>query len=99
MLSRHIVGTASQPEGSEPVEYDSTPENRSRGVEMASTSGQQQIPSSYARIHGQVSRSPPVWRRVDVVAKEQLEEVLYDKAVGEGMVKVCISFCLQRLLA
>ncbi len=39
-------------------------------------------PSSYARIHGTVSRSPAAWRRVPVVAKEELREVLYDKAEG-----------------
>lgn len=45
-------------------------------------------PSSYARVHGEVSRAPAVWRRIDVVAKEQLQEVIYEKAEGEGIAKV-----------
>jgi naphthoate synthase len=43
-------------------------------------------PSSYARVHGEVSRAPAAWRKIPVVAKEQLQEVLYDKA--EGIAKV-----------
>jgi len=45
-------------------------------------------PSSYARVHGEVSRAPARWRRIDTVAKEQLREVTYEKAVGEGIAKV-----------
>ncbi|GFH09328.1 uncharacterized protein HaLaN_04441, partial [Haematococcus lacustris] len=49
----------------------------------ASIGGQ---PSSYARVHGDVSREPAVWRDIGVVGKEQLKEVLYAKA--EGIAKV-----------
>jgi hypothetical protein len=52
----------------------------------ASIDGQ---PSSYARVHGDVSRAPAAWMAVPVVAKEQLQEVLYHKAEGEGIAKVC----------
>ncbi len=45
-------------------------------------------PSSYARVHGEVTRRPAVWRIIDVVAKERLGEVVYEKAVGEGIAKV-----------
>lgn len=45
-------------------------------------------PSSYARVHGEVSRAPAQWRRIDTVAKEELREVRYEKAVGEGIAKV-----------
>jgi naphthoate synthase len=57
----------------------------------ASTSSYASIdgrPSSYARVHGAVSRSPATWRSIPVVARETLQEVLYDKAVGEGIAKV-----------
>lgn len=43
-------------------------------------------PSSYARVHGEVSRQPAQWRSIPVVARETLTEVLYDKA--EGIAKV-----------
>lgn len=44
-------------------------------------------PSSYARVHGQVSREPARWREIQVVAKERLEEVKYAKS-DEGIAKV-----------
>lgn len=49
----------------------------------ASVTGQ---PSSYARVHGQVSTAPVQWRRIERIGQHTLEEVLYDK--GEGMAKV-----------
>lgn len=51
----------------------------------ASASGQ---PNSYARVHGQVSRAPAIWRSIPVVCKEELQDVKYEKAVGEGIAKV-----------
>lgn len=51
----------------------------------ASATGQ---PSSYARVHGQVSRAPAQWRRIATVAKEELVDVKYEKAEGEGIAKV-----------
>lgn len=44
-------------------------------------------PSSYARVHGEVSRAPTVWKRIETVAKEGLEEVKYEKST-EGIAKV-----------
>jgi len=44
-------------------------------------------PSSYARVHGQVSREPACWREIQCVAREQLEEVKYAKS-DEGIAKV-----------
>ena len=51
----------------------------------ASATGQ---PTSYARIHGEVSRGPANWIRIDSIGKEPLEEVKYEKAQGEGIAKV-----------
>lgn len=45
-------------------------------------------PTSYARVHGEVSRAPAAWRRVESVAREALQEVIYEKAEGEGIAKV-----------
>eukprot|EP00878_Enallax_costatus_P002351 GHUV01002527.1.p1 GENE.GHUV01002527.1~~GHUV01002527.1.p1 ORF type:complete len:336 (+),score=103.71 GHUV01002527.1:2133-3140(+) len=47
-------------------------------------------PSSYARVHGEVSRAPAVWRRIDSVAKERLEEVKYEKS-DEGIAKITVN--------
>lgn len=44
-------------------------------------------PSSYARVHGTVSREPARWREIQYVAKEGLEEVKYAKS-DEGIAKV-----------
>ena len=43
-------------------------------------------PSSYARIHGEASRAPADWKRLLIVAKEELVDVKYEKA--EGIAKV-----------
>ena len=45
-------------------------------------------PSSYAKVHGTPSRAAAVWRRVPALAGKQLEDVKYDKAMGEGIAKV-----------
>ena len=39
------------------------------------------------RIHGQVSRAPAQWRRVPAVHQSELQDVVYEKAVGEGIAK------------
>lgn len=44
--------------------------------------------SSYARIHGEVSRAPAVWRNIPSVAREVLQEVLYEKADADGIARV-----------
>lgn len=43
--------------------------------------------SSYARVHGVVSRAPATYRRINLVAKELLQEVKYEKS-EEGIAKV-----------
>lgn len=53
----------------------------------ASATGQ---PTSYARVHGTVSREPAQWRAIDTVARERLEEVKYEKA-AEGIAKITIN--------
>lgn len=45
-------------------------------------------PSSYARVHGEPSRAPARWRRIPSVAREELTDVIYEKAEGEGIAKV-----------
>jgi hypothetical protein len=44
--------------------------------------------SSYARIHGEVSRAPAVWRNIPSVAREVLQEVLFEKADSDGIARV-----------
>lgn len=46
-------------------------------------------PSSYARVHGEVSRAAAQWRPVPTVAKEELVDVKYEKA--EGIAKITIN--------
>ncbi|KXZ54411.1 hypothetical protein GPECTOR_5g66 [Gonium pectorale] len=47
--------------------------------------------NSYGRVHGAVSREPAQWRRVPVVNRETLTDVIYEKAVGEGIAKITIN--------
>lgn len=44
--------------------------------------------SSYARVHGEVSREPANWTSIPSVQQQRLKEVLYDKALEEGIAKV-----------
>ena len=44
-------------------------------------------PTSYERVHGSPSRAPARWRRLHSVAREELREVKYEKAEGEGIAK------------
>ena len=55
------------------------------GSTYATATGQ---PSSYARVHGEVSTTPVTWRSIHSVSKETLHEVKYEKSIGEGIAKV-----------
>lgn len=48
-------------------------------------------PNSYSRVHGAVSRAPARWRLVPTVAREDLTDVKYEKAEGEGIAKITIN--------
>lgn len=54
-----------------------------------SATGQQRDVSSYAKVHGEVSRGPANWTNIPSVQQQKLEEVLYHKALDEGIAKVC----------
>lgn len=59
---------------------------RNQGGASSSYASATGSPTSYARVHGEVSRAPANWERIPNVYKELLEEVKYDKA--EGIAKV-----------
>lgn len=62
----------------------------------ASVTGQ---PNSYARVHGGVSNTPVQWRIVPSVQKESLQEVKYEKSIGEGIAKVrFMKLCMHQML-
>ena len=65
------------------VEADGRAES-ARNFPYASASGQI---SSYARVHGNVSQEPVAWQSAEVPGAP-LEDVLYEKSVGEGIAKV-----------
>lgn len=44
--------------------------------------------SSYAKIHGAVSQEPATWTQVPALQKNSLQEVIYEKALEEGIAKV-----------
>jgi naphthoate synthase len=52
-------------------------------------------PNSYSRVHGVASRAPARWRLVPTVAREDLTDVKYEKAEGEGIAKVRGRLALQ----
>lgn len=64
-------------------------------------SGRGGAASSYARIHGEVSREPAEWRDIPTVARETLQEVLYQKADADGIARVsvpCSQLCKVLIL-
>ncbi|KAI7837539.1 hypothetical protein COHA_008626 [Chlorella ohadii] len=93
VLSQHLVGEDAS--GAAPAgEVELQPlSGRAAASQEASTSYASATgrPSSYARVHGSASRAPARWRRIDTVAKEQLREVRYEKAEGEGIAKITIN--------
>ncbi|KAL3142336.1 hypothetical protein ABBQ38_002676 [Trebouxia sp. C0009 RCD-2024] len=48
-------------------------------------------PSSYARVHGAVSRKAASWTNIPAVQKQSLSEVIYEKVEGEGIAKITIN--------
>lgn len=47
--------------------------------------------SSYDRVHGSVSRDLPVWVPVPQPAGQEFQDILYEKAAGEGIAKITIN--------
>ena len=88
VLSGHLAAPAASPPGGE-VELQPLA-GRAGSGDSASTSYATATgsPSSYARVHGEVSRAPARWRRIATVAKEELREVKYEKSEGEGIARV-----------
>jgi hypothetical protein len=68
-----------------PASAPSTSGSGGSGSAYASATG---APTSYARVHGEPSRAPAQWRLIRSVAREELQDVLYHKAEGEGIAKV-----------
>ena len=94
ILGRHVAPTSSSSAAAE----DSLALQGTSGANMNPLSGQNGArssyasvtgqPSSYARVHGEVSKTPVKWRSIPSVSKETLKEVKYEKSVGEGIAKV-----------
>ena len=94
VLSQHLQGACPGQAGEVELQplsrsacggSERTGSSQGASTSYATATGQ---PSSYARVHGEVSRAPAHWRRIGTVAKEELREVKYEKAVGEGIAKV-----------
>ncbi|CAN1310918.1 1,4-dihydroxy-2-naphthoyl-CoA synthase, peroxisomal [Linum perenne] len=64
-----------------------TPCSRSSIIGFHSTSS---MTDSYHRIHGQVSTKEVVW---SIAGGEQFTDIIYEKAVGEGIAKGTKAFC------
>ncbi|CAK0782116.1 hypothetical protein CVIRNUC_005568 [Coccomyxa viridis] len=56
-----------------------------------STSRRQNISSSYQRIHGSVPRHAVRWNSISMVQQVRLQDIIYDKADGEGVAKITIN--------
>ncbi|XP_012085403.1 1,4-dihydroxy-2-naphthoyl-CoA synthase, peroxisomal [Jatropha curcas] len=56
-------------------------------IELSTTS----MNDAYHRIHGEVSTEPVVWRNASDGSKEEFTDIVYEKAVGEGIAKITIN--------
>ena len=60
--------------------------------------------SSYAKVHGEVSRDTAIWTQIPAVQRSTLQEVIYEKAIQEGIAKVTSAlisvaqFCMSILV-
>lgn len=59
--------------------------------------------SSYAKVHGAVSRGDATWTQIPTVQNQSLLEVIYEKAKDEGIAKVCAAelchICCRRQIS
>ncbi len=95
ILGRHVAPSPSAPPSSELEQQPTFSFSGSAGASTSQPAPQRSsyasvtgTPSSYARVHGEVSRDPVSWRAIPSVAKETLQEVKYEKSIGEGIAKV-----------
>ena len=80
----------------DPAESDSCREEAAGGAaaaplarqSTAAAGGGALASSSYARVHGEVSRQQASWRDIESVARDTLQEVLYQKADADGIARV-----------
>lgn len=86
-LSRHLLPTASQELQNDNASSSSSQQQlTTQNASASSVSGRTE--SSYARVHGAVSREPAAWTNIESVQHQQLQEVLYHKALDDGIAKV-----------
>lgn len=45
---------------------------------------------SYHRKHGEVPTHEPIWRRACDESGKEFTDIIYEKAEGEGIAKVCV---------
>ncbi|CAO2165827.1 unnamed protein product [Urochloa humidicola] len=57
----------------------------------ASSSSSSPAGDSYRRVHGDVSSEPPVWRAATDESGKEFVDIIYEKAVNEGIAKITIN--------
>ncbi|GIL69420.1 hypothetical protein Vretimale_13531 [Volvox reticuliferus] len=86
ILGNHLMGT--RPENSVSRQATAGMDKLEVTVPYASADGKI---NSYGRVHGPVSHEPAKWQRILVVSREELIDVVYEKAVDEGIAKITIN--------
>ena len=70
------------------VSSQSGKEVRSDSVPAFQTQDTAAAQSSYAKVHGTVSRKDATWTKIFAVQRHNLSEVIYEKSLDEGIAKV-----------
>ncbi|GIL48766.1 hypothetical protein Vafri_5215 [Volvox africanus] len=86
ILGNHLMGT--RPENLISRQATTAADKPEITVPYASADGKV---NSYGRVHGTVSREPAKWQRIPVVSREELTDVVYEKAADEGIAKITIN--------
>ncbi|KZV42551.1 1,4-Dihydroxy-2-naphthoyl-CoA synthase, peroxisomal-like [Dorcoceras hygrometricum] len=66
-----------------------TPSAESGGISMSNCSGR--LNDSYHRVHGEVPGFIPEWKQVPDETGKPYTDIIYEKAVGEGIAKITIN--------
>uniref|UniRef100_A0A2P2MFD4 Naphthoate synthase family protein n=1 Tax=Rhizophora mucronata TaxID=61149 RepID=A0A2P2MFD4_RHIMU len=70
-----------------PLSLASSLGNSSTSVGLCNTS----MDDSYHKIHGQVSQKEVVWRSASDESGKEFTDIIYEKAMGEGIAKITIN--------
>lgn len=93
---RRLARVAAHLVPSFPVTHGTTPPIVPAPTAASSSSSSSPAGDSYRRVHGDVSSEPPEWRAATDESGKAFVDIIYEKAVDEGIAKVTSLFPIRR---